>query len=283
MLTAFDQKLKRLNPGQITDFFIDPFQMTVELLYDLIKIALDNDCYTFLQQSTLYARKLDPVDDADYSGVAFAVPTYGSGSFLDTTFVNSPVIKDVRNELYTMHDQRSPNNVLSMTHSMTEKEWVIFTHGDVYMPKSWGPRFLKAVAEAERRFGPIGVAGVFGVSGDRRVKRTEAGAVIDQNGTRTLTGQVHLPAVVRILDGCVLATRRINNILPDPELGWHFYDADMCLRAAEKDLKNVAVESWLLHRSAWRNPDSAFGVSEEIFKRKWARALPVEVPCTLVV
>lgn len=276
----FAARCQALRQNQITEAVVDP--LTTDQLYELTRIALDNDCYTVFQQPRIYARKLAPVDAADFPGFAYAVPTYGTGTFFDTTFLASPVMKDGRNELYTAHDQPSPRNVLEMAIEKSSKEWVIFTHHDVYIPKNWGARFWRAIQDAERRFGPIGVAGVFGVSGDRRVQRTESGLVIDQQGTRTLVGSTPLPAQVRILDGCVLAIRRTSGILPDPELGWHFYDADMCLKSEELGLKNVALESWLLHRSTWREADPRFKASEEIFKRKWARALPVEVPCALV-
>lgn len=274
------QRLQSLAPGQIAEIMVEP--LSLERLDELIRIALDEDCYTVFQQPKLYARKLAPVDDTGYPGLAFAVPTYGSGTMFDTTFMMSQAIKDSRNEIYNFHDSSSPSAVLEMAHSKTDKEWIVFTHHDVYIPKNWGPRFWRAVLEADRLFGPIGVAGVFGVSGDRRTQRFEAGAVLDQQGTRTLVGQLKLPAQIRVLDGCVLATRRKEAILPDPELGWHFYDADMCLQAAQRELNNVAVESWLLHRSNWTQPDARFKVSEEIFRRKWARALPVEVPCALI-
>ena len=273
--------LRSLKPDQIAQVTVDP--PTIESLYEYVKAALDEDCYTSLQGITLMCRKLRPVDETDFPGLAFAVPAFGDPRIIETSIGASPAVSDPRNELYTLWDQPAPKNVIDLAREKTSKEWIVFAHHDLYIPKNWAPRMWRAVQEAERQFGPIGVAGVFGVWGDRRVQRHEAGAILDQHGTRTLVGPWPLPAKVRTLDGCVLMFRKDSGIVPDPELGWHFYDADMCLQAAEKNLKVVAVESWLLHRSNWREPDAAFKASEEIFRRKRASALPMEVPCTLVV
>lgn len=274
------RQLSELRPDQIVEIEVVP--PTIEALYEYTKVALDQECLTVLRGNKLLCRKLHPVDDTGYPGLAFAVPRYADPKIFETSIGDSPTIHDERNELYALDDRKSPRDVVDFAVNTTKKDLVVFTHQDVYIPRGWGPRMWRAWQDAERRFGLVGVLGVFGVSGDRRVQRIEAGAVIDQHGTRTLVGQLDLPAQVRTLDGCVLVFRRDSGILPDPELGWHFYDADMCLQAAEKGLKVVAVENWLLHRSNWREPDASFKASEEIFRRKRASALPVEVPCALI-
>ena len=179
---VFVKKLQELRPGQIATAMVEPLDL--DTLYRMTRAALDNDCYTVFQQPYIHMKKLPPVDDTGYPGMAFAIPTRVDDKTFYETAAISPTIKDPRNELFTMCEQPSPRNVLDFAVQNTKHEFVVFTHHDVYLPKNWGPRFWRAITEAERRFGPIGVAGVFGVSGDRRKQRTEAGAVIDQNGTR---------------------------------------------------------------------------------------------------
>ena len=277
----FREELKKLRIHAVLEIELTQ-RGGFDALYEHIKVALDEDCYTFLQGTHLFCKKLRPVDDTGYPGVAFAIPAYGDPKVFDSSAGSSPGIGDPRNDACVLWDRSSPRDVIDYAVAHSSKEFIVFTHHDVYIPKNWGPRMWRAFQDAERRFGPTGVVGVFGVSGDRRVQRIEAGAVLDQGGRRTLVGQPPLPQAVRVLDGCAMMFRRDSGILPDPELGWHFYDADMCLQAGEKNLKVVAVENWLLHRSEWQAPDEKFKLSEEIFRRKWARALPVEVPCTLV-
>jgi hypothetical protein len=45
----------------------------------------------------------------------------------------------------------------------SEREFVVCVHQDVYLPDGWDRCLLQQLQEAERRFGPIGVAGVYGV------------------------------------------------------------------------------------------------------------------------
>ena len=42
-------------------------------------------------------------------------------------------------------------------------EWNVFVHQDVWLPEDWDRRIARQLHEAEARFGPIGVAGVYGV------------------------------------------------------------------------------------------------------------------------
>ena len=44
-----------------------------------------------------------------------------------------------------------------------EHEWVICLHQDVWLPADWDLILTQQLQEAEQRFGPIGVAGVYGV------------------------------------------------------------------------------------------------------------------------
>ena len=43
------------------------------------------------------------------------------------------------------------------------REFVVCVHQDVYLPAGWNRWLMHRLQEAERRFGPIGVAGVYGV------------------------------------------------------------------------------------------------------------------------
>ena len=53
-------------------------------------------------------------------------------------------------------------------------EWVVLVHQDVYLPAGWDRQVVRQLREAERRFGPLGVAGVYGV-----------GEVVERGETRS--------------------------------------------------------------------------------------------------
>lgn len=280
MSEALVKKLRGLRPDAIVELDVLNDR---DAIYEAIKLVLDNDCYWVATGPTsIFARKLHPIDDTGYPGLTFAIASYGDHATFDNAAGASPAITDPRNEAFVVWNQTSARAAFEHARLHGTKEWLVYTHHDVYIPKNWGPRFWSAVRAAETKFGPVGVAGVFGVSGDRRKQRVESGSIIDQDGRRTLVGHTPLPAAVRTLDGVVLGVRREAGLAPDPKLGFHFYDADVCLQAESLGLKVVVVDSWLLHRSVWKEPDAAFKASEQVFRSKWQQALPVEVPCALI-
>ncbi len=100
--------------------------------------------------------------------------------------------------------------------------------------------------ETERRFGPIGVAGVYGV-GDvvvpdeltQPLGAERIGWVVDRG--RELRDGPELPARVATLDELLVVVWRDAGLRFDPALGFHFYGADLCLQARERGLAVVAV------------------------------------------
>ena len=84
-------------------------------------------------------------------------------------------------------------------------EWNVFVHQDVWLPEDWDRRIARQLREAEARFGPIGVAGVYGV-GDviesddltQPLGAERIGWVVDRG--RELRDGPELPATVATLD-----------------------------------------------------------------------------------
>ena len=123
-------------------------------------------------------------------------------------------------------------------------EWVVVVHQDVYLPPGWDRRVVRELRAAESSFGPVGIAGVYGV-GDvegppgcppqaRRIGRVvDRGRVLEEGG--------ELPARVATLDEVLLILPRGTPLRADPALGFHLYGADLCLQAREIGLAVVAV------------------------------------------
>jgi len=156
---------------------------------------------------------------------------------------------------------------------------VVAAHQDVYLPRGWCHRFLAAWRGAERRFGPVGVAGVYGVAGRGDAAR-RAGHVVDR--LRRLREPEPLPAAVDSLDELLLAVRRDAGLAFDPALGFHLYGAAVCLDARRRGLAAVAVDAPCLHNSRSEGLPPAFAASVRAFSRKWAAALPVATPCVQI-
>ena len=66
-------------------------------------------------------------------------------------------------------------------------EWVVCVHQDVFLPDGWDRQVALQLREAERRFGPVGVAGVYGVGHCRDFgsERDLAGCPADRLGRRS--------------------------------------------------------------------------------------------------
>jgi SAM-dependent methyltransferase len=156
---------------------------------------------------------------------------------------------------------------------------VVLTHQDVYLPRGWPERLLRAYRQAETRFGPIGVAGVYGVvetpSGQRRV-----GHVVDRDILRA--EETALPCPVATLDELLLVVPRGTPLRLDGSLGFHFYGADLCLAARARGLEAVALDALCFHNSRTVDVPDAFLTSARRFAQKWSAQLPIATPCALV-
>jgi hypothetical protein len=97
--------------------------------------------------------------------------------------------------------RRAPNAAagLSMGIARARNELVVCVHQDVYLPAGWDRLMLNQYRMAERRFGPIEVAGVYGVGpvadGPGRPAARRIGWVEDRE--RVLSEGPGLPAPVR--------------------------------------------------------------------------------------
>jgi hypothetical protein len=217
-------------------------------------------------------------------------------------------------EVILIHKAPSAAAALNVGLERARNEWVACVHQHCYLPfvrvveplslggaedapdepggtdtvqLGWDEALFEQLRTAEERFGPIGVAGVYGV-----------GEVIGGNGTgsslaaerigwvvdrgRALRDGPELPARVATLDELLLVVRRDSGLRFDPELGFHLYGADLCLQARERGLAVVAVAALCYHNSRTMGIPKSFHASAAVFARKWAHRLPVATPCALI-
>ena len=128
---------------------------------------------------------------------------------------------------------------LNIALKRAESEFVVCVHQGDYLPEGWDRCRMQQLREAGRRFGPIGVAGVYGVGEvvvpedpTQPLGAERIGWVNDRG--RVLRDGPELPARVATLDEIVLVVRRGSGLRFDPELGCHLYGADVCLQAGEQ-------------------------------------------------
>jgi hypothetical protein len=190
-------------------------------------------------------------------------------------------------EVILIHDAPSAAAGYTMGRQRAKHEWVVFVHQDVRLLAGWDQTLARQIGEAEQRFGPIGVAGVYGVgevieslASDKPLAAERIGWVVDRG--RELRDGPDLPARVATLDELVLVVRRDSGLQFDPALGFHLYGADMCLQARERGLAVVALGALCHHNSRSVGLPEGFFASAEVFARKWKHRLPVATPCVVV-
>ncbi len=143
---------------------------------------------------------------------------------------------------------------------------VVCCHQDVRMPEGWLDRFLGQIERIERTDSRWGVAGVMGV----RPNGAFAGHVKDPHTDRPFG---RLPRRVQALDEVFLAIRRESGLRFDEGLGgFHFYGADLCLKARMEGMWSYAVDAPLEHLSGGRCDDSFFQAADRL-RGKW-RGVP---------
>ncbi len=210
------------------------------------------------------------------------------GPVLERNLLASPCLgPGSRHEVILL--ERCPSAAAGLNFGLERADsvWVVCVHQDVYLPPGWDRCLTHQLREAERRFGRVGVAGVYGVgevescrSPGLPLAAIRTGWVVDRR--RVLRDGPDLPARVAALDELLLIVRRDTTLRFDPELGFHLYGADICMQAHERGLAVVALEALCQHNSASVGLPVAFFASAEVFARKWRHRLPVATPCVII-
>jgi hypothetical protein len=223
-----------------------------------------------------------------YGGAFSFVACISDRSILKANLLLSPCL-DVGspNEVVLVRNSPSAADGLSLGLERAKHEWAVCIHQDVFLPDAWDQLLAQRLHGAERRFGPIGVAGVYGVGEvighpdlTQPLAAERIGWVVDRG--RLLRDGSGLPARVTTLDELPLVVRRDSGLRFDPAFGFHLYGADICLQAREQGLAVVALAAPCHHNSRSVGLPGAFFASAKVFARKWSHRLPVATPCVVI-
>ena len=207
---------------------------------------------------------------------------------LNSNLLASPcLVTGTVHELITVPNCPCAADGLNFGVTRAKHDWVVCVHQDVYLPEGWDRCLAQQLREAERRFGPIGVAGVYGAAPFRATPDLTRpcgiegiGWVVDRG--RLLREGPELPARVATLDELLLIVPRDSGLRFDRALGFHLYGADICLQAHEQGLAVVAVGALCHHNSRTVELREAFFASARVFAQKWIDRLPVATSCAVI-
>jgi ubiquinone/menaquinone biosynthesis C-methylase UbiE len=192
---------------------------------------------------------------------------------LESNLLRSPCLDPgTPHELLLLRGQPSAAAGFNRALETARHGLVVFVQQDVYLPRGWDRRFLEQFLEAERRFGSLGVAGVFGYTVGAGGK-ADLGRVLDRQTLYDLPAP--LPAVAEGLDEIVLGVRRDTPLRFDPALGFHLYGADLCLSAGRLGLPVAVLDAPCLHNSLFAYLPAAFHAARERLLAKWPDVRPL--------
>jgi SAM-dependent methyltransferase len=196
---------------------------------------------------------------------------------LNANLLRSPCFKaPTPHQLILVRNAASAGEGLNLGIEQAVNEIVVLLHQDVYLPPGWTRRFISQYRLAEKSFGPIGLAGFFGVLNNHGQKR-EFGHLIDRH---THLSRQPLPALVETVDEFAMAVPRATPLRFDPSLGWHLYGADFALQTMQHGHLVCVLDALCFHHSntGYTLPDHYFA-SAQVFRKKWQKALPIFTPC----
>jgi SAM-dependent methyltransferase len=192
---------------------------------------------------------------------------------LESNLLRSPCLDPgTPHELILMRRQTSAADGFNTALEKARHDLVVFVQQDIYLPRGWDGRFVDQFRAAEARFGPLGVAGVFGYSFGPEGKR-DFGRVLDRQMLYDMPAP--LPAAADGLDEIVLAVRRDTPLRFDPRLGFHLYGADLCLGARRLGLPVAVLDAPCLHNSLFAYLPPAFHAARERLLDKWPEVRPL--------
>jgi SAM-dependent methyltransferase len=231
-----------------------------------------------------YVCTASPMADAlaTTGGITFIVAVNNFRQFQDNLLA-SPILQTNRHEIVPVTGASSAAEAFrkGLSLSARRNRLYVLLHQDIYLPAGWDDRLIAGIAAAEQQYGPVGVAGVFGVVQNPLERFERAGVVIDRN-TLLATGH-QFPAMAISLDEIVLAFPVQNGSLVALEetLGFHMYGSDACLAANDFNQAAVIVDAPCFHNSetAYSLGDDSFARSAQIFAQRRAGRFPYASTC----
>jgi SAM-dependent methyltransferase len=193
----------------------------------------------------------------------------------------SPGLQEVGAQIITYRGATNPAEALTKSLANCDAPWVLFCHQDVYFPKGFGEMLnavLSDVPEAERSTSLFGFVGM----GVNRIslKSEPRGFVIDRLHRADHPASDSALSIDEL--AIVIARDSIHSI--DPQLGWHLWATDLCLRSVEthKIFPRI-VRIPIFHNSItdYKLPES-FHKSGVSLKEKYPDFGPIHTLCGVI-
>jgi Glycosyltransferase like family len=161
----------------------------------------------------------------------------------------------------------------------SENEIIVFAHQDMVFPESWLADLERALNNLDHTDPNWGVLGCFGETADAQGR-----GHVYMPGLGIVGSPFENPQPVQTLDEIVLIIKKSSGLRFDPNLPhFHFYGADICLRANRLGRTSYAISAFCLHNTQFNLvlPREFYACYRHI-KREWRAQLPIQTTCVRV-
>lgn len=256
----------------------------VEALQPIIRhLKLNPDFFVQKLATRHYVCVGRPMAAAPFSerGITFIAATNNLRQLQDNLLA-SPIFRNGRHEVIPVTGATSAADALrtGLGKATEVKDLIVLLHQDIYLPEGWDDKLIAGIDAAEQSFGPVGIAGVFGVVQTSPETFERAGKVLDRRNT--LETPHVFPARATSLDEIVLAFPLRNGSIAglEPDLGFHMYGSEVCLKVRDAGDEAVIVDAPCLHNSeSGYSLDQHFARSAQIFATKRKGSFPYATTC----
>jgi hypothetical protein len=212
------------------------------------------------------------------SNITFAVASYGGAAVLRSNFLASPCFSMPHNhQIIIKQDLSSAAVAYNNAIDEAVNDLIVFAHYDIVFPVSWISQLALALKHLDRVDPSWGVLGCYGMTTDSPLGFGR----IYQHGMGLIGQALEGPTPVQTLDEIVLIIRKSSGLRFDERLPhFHFYGADICLRAARMKMRSYAIPAFCVHNTNhYLVLPKDFYTCYAHFRRTWKDALPVQTSC----
>lgn len=153
---------------------------------------------------------------------------------------------------------------------------VVFCHQDIFLPEAWLKKLAHALSWLEAHDPNWGVLGCIGMTAEGHML-----GQVYSSGLGVIGKKLKVPAPVQTLDEIVLILKKSSGLQFDEDLRhFHFYGAEICLRAQARKMKSYAVPAFCVH-----NTQHNLVLPREFYdgyrhvKEIWRQRLPIHTTC----
>lgn len=198
----------------------------------------------------------------------------------ENNFLLSPCLrKSLDHEVLIQENFGSAAKAYNDAIDRAANDLIVFCHQDIILPETWILQLQRALDDLAVADPKWGVLGSYGKTQDGR-----GWGYVYSSGRDVIGEPLPRPIAVQTLDEIVLILRKSSGLRFDDSLPhFHFYGADICLRAAKRGMKSYAVSTFCIH-----NTHQPLVLPKEFYqccrhiKRAWKEYLPIQTTCVRI-